>query len=343
MSGLARFSLPLDPPLATAGGTVDRREGFIVRLGDDPAGLGEATPLPGWTERPDACRAALESELPSGAADMAADVLPDLKGTPAARHGLELAALDRRAKQDGVPLYRLLGGTHRVSTVPVNATIGDADIDATVAAGRTAVDAGFRTVKVKVGARALDADLERLTAVREAVGDDVELRVDANGAWSAEQARDALAGLAELAVGVVEQPLEPPALDDHADLRGNGVDIALDETLREVSVDEVLAADAADVIVVKPMVVGGVGRAADLAGRVADHGLDVIVTTTFDAAVARTAAVHLAAALACDRACGLATASRLARDIAADPAPVVDGGISVPQAAGHGVHVEDLD
>jgi len=94
MTGFGRFSLPLARPLATAHGTIDRREGYLVRIGRDPVGLGEATPLPGWTESLEACRDALGSALAdldpsSGLAD-----LPDLSTTPAARHGLELALLD---------------------------------------------------------------------------------------------------------------------------------------------------------------------------------------------------------------------------------------------------------
>lgn len=343
MIGIARFSLPLARPLATAEGTIDCREGFLVRLGDDPPGLGEATPLAGWTEPVEACRDALESvmsadDLPATPAD-----LPDLPEAPAARHGLELALLDRAAKEASVPLYRHLGSTRRVSTVPVNATIGDSGVDETVEATRAAVMAGYRTIKVKVGARCVDADLDRLGAVRAAVGPDVELRVDANGAWSEEVAADAIDRLADLDVALIEQPLEPSALSEIAALRGRGVDIAVDESLRNHAVDEVLDAEAADVIVCKPMVLGGIGRAKRAADRAHNRGVDVIVTTTIDAAVARTAAVHLAAAVEVDRACGLVTADRLAEDVATDPAPFVDGGISVPQAAGNGVHAEDLD
>lgn len=343
MTGFARFSLPLARPLATAHGTIDRREGFLVRVGGDAVGLGESTTLPGWTESLDDCRDALAATLEG--VDGLDDVgdLPDLAATPAARHGLELALLDRTAKAAGVPLYRHLGGERRVVTVPVNATVGDGDVEATAAGARAAVEAGYRTVKVKVGVRSVDEDVARLAAAREAVGSSVGLRVDANGAWGREEAEAAVEGVAEHGVAQVEQPLEPTELAAHADLRGRGPDIALDEALQHHSVEAVLDAGAADVLVFKPMVLGGVGRAKQLADRARDAGVAVIVTTTLDAAVGRAAAVHLAAALDVDRACGLATADRLASDVAGDPAPVVDGGITVPQAGGHGIGVGDLD
>lgn len=343
MTAFGSFSLPLAQPLATAGGTIDRREGFLVRLGDRSAGLGEATPLPGWTEPLADCRATLESTLAAvdGLADPAD--LPDLSATPAARHGLELALLDRAAKAAGVPLYRHLGGDRRVSAVPVNAMLGDADVDRTANAARDAVEQGFMTLKVKVGVRPIDEDVERVMAVREAVGAGVDIRVDANGSWTPTQAETAIEKFAWLGVTVAEQPLDADALDAHAALRNRGIAIALDESLREHGVAPVLEADAADLLVLKPMVLGGVGQCVELAERARERDIDVIVSTTIDAAVARSGAVHLAAALDIDRACGLATADWLSQDVADDPAPVVDGAISVPQSGGHGVQVEDLD
>lgn len=343
MSGFGRFSLPLNRPLETSAGTMERREGFLVRLGDGPIGIGEATPLPGWTESHEACQAALADSLDTVDALSVADEVPEMASTPSARHGLELAVLDRAARAAGHPLYRQLGGRRRVSTVPVNATVGDGDVETTVAACRAAVNRGFRTVKIKAGARPVEEDIARLAAVSDAVDGQTELRVDANGAWTRAQAATAIDELAELGVSLIEQPLAADELASHAELRDLGIEIALDETLRDHPVETVLEAGAADVMVLKPMVLGGVWRATAVAEQALEAGVDVIVTTTIDAAVARTAAVHLAAALAVDRACGLATADWLAQDVGSDPAAVVDGGISVPQGAGHGVGVEELE
>lgn len=331
------FALSLDSPLETAAGRIDRREGSLLVVGrGDSRGVGEATPLPGWTESLPACRRALDrardrlvADDPSGARAVTADA-------PAARHALTLALADREARRAGVPLYRHLGGRRRVSAVPVNETVGDADRAATVAAARAAE---APALKVKVGARSVESDVARLRAVREAVGPDVELRADANGAWTREEARTALDDLAAVDVSYVEQPLAPTDLAGHAALRGGSVNVALDESLVQTSLDAVLAADAADVAIVKPMVHGGVAAGRTLADRAADAGLRPVVTTTVDAVVARTAAVHLAASLA-NRdlpPCGLATGRALASDLAPDPAPVTGGAVRVPQTPGTGV------
>lgn len=343
MSGFGQFSLPLARPWETATGSFDRRDGFLVRLGDDPVGIGEASPLAGWTEGLEACRTALAEQLAAADALASPDDLPDLRATPAARHGLELALYDREARASGEPLYRQLGGDRRVSSVPVNATVPDGDVEATAEACRAAAIAGFPSIKLKVGARPVDDDVERVASARDAVGGRVDLRIDANGAWSRDEATTAIEKLGWLGIASVEQPLDPADLDGHAALRDLGVEIALDESLASHPLEAVLEAKAADVLVLKPMALGGVGRARAAADRARDAGLDVVVSNTVDATVARTAAVHLAAALDVDRPCGLATADRLARDVGPDPATVVDGAISVPQGAGHGVGVEELE
>ncbi|WP_336136338.1 mandelate racemase/muconate lactonizing enzyme family protein [Natronomonas amylolytica] len=325
------FSLSLSTPLDTAAGTIDERRGFLVRLDlDGTPGLGEATPLPGWTESLDDCEAALrEVDDPETALD--GDSFAD---APAARHGVSLAVLDARARAAGEPLYRHLGANTRIEEVPVNATVGDGEPKETAEAAADAVNKGFPAVKVKVGARPLAEDVERFEAVRTRCPD-VELRADANGAWDRETAERALSAFADHDVAFVEQPLSADELSGHTDLRGGPVGIALDEGLHEHGIDAVLDAAAADVIVIKPMALGGVDRAADAGRRAIDAGLDVVVTTTIDGAVARAAAVHLAAALPGVRASGLATRRFLDEDIRENVAPIRSGAAVVPQGKGN--------
>lgn len=325
------FSLPLDSPLSTAAGEIDRREGIAIRVGSDPAGIGEATPLPGWTESMEACRAAL-----SDVSDPRS-TLTDFADRPAARHGLSLALADRRARREGVPLYRHLGDDRRVDRLAVNATVGDGSVEETAEAATKAIGKGFETIKCKIGVHPLAEDLERVRAVRDAVGSDVELRLDANGAWNRPRAERALDELAALDVEYVEQPLPADDVEGHRALAGGAVPVALDETLAGRSPDGIEAlADAADVLVLKPMALGGPDRALDLGRRMRDEGLGIVVTTTIDAVIARAAAVHAAAALEVERACGLATAGLLAADLGPDPASVRDGAIAVPQTPGLG-------
>jgi o-succinylbenzoate synthase len=329
------FTVPLTRPLKTARGDITAREGVIVRLSDGGrTGLGEATPLPGWTESLAECHDALDradralAEGPSAALAVV--------DRPAARHAFSLALADLRASRAGIPLYRYLGGDAPVRRVPVNATVGDAPPEETVRRASDAVADGFECVKIKVGSRPVDADVHRIRVVRDAVGPGVELRADANGAWTRDEAERALVGFGEAGVSFVEQPLPADDLAGHAALRGGPVGVAVDETLATHDVERVIDAGAADVLILKPMALGGVDRARDAAIQTRNAGLTPVVTTTIDAVVARMAAVHLAASLPTVPSCGLATADWIDDDLTADPAPVSDGAVHVPQLPGNG-------
>jgi len=322
------FALPLSRPLETASGAITERAGFVFHR---DGGVGEATPLPGWTETMAACERALDR------ADDAEDwgaALAACENTPAARHAVSLARLDAGARGSDTPLARHLTDDP-AATVPVNATVGDASREDTVEAARAAADDGFETVKVKVGAVSVPDDVERLRAVADET--DLRVRADANGAWTRAQAQDACFALGDV-VEYVEQPLPAHDLAGHADLAGGDVPIALDESLTEYPLEEVLR--VADCVVLKPMALGGIDRAREAALAARDAAVDPVVTTTIDGAVARTAAVHLAASIPDVAACGLATAEWLDADLAADPAPVEDGRIRVPDRPGHGVDVD---
>ena len=342
------FSLTLARPLGTAKGTIRRREGDLLRLDAGEYGIGEATPLPGWTESLADCRAALDAVAEAGDEALRAAVdaeshdplaaasttLTDpLDDAPAARHAVESAVLDARGRGEDRPLAAVLGDDP-ATTVPVNATVGDGSPEEAVAAAIDAVDAGFSCLKVKVGAGDLDRDVTRLRAIRAAVGDGVTLRADANAAWDRETAREAVDAVASLDLSYLEQPLAPDDLAGHAALRGQGVSIALDETLASAPVAAVLEAEAADTLILKPMALGGPARAYAVARRALAAGVDPVVTTTIDAAPARTAAVHVAAAIPDVRPCGLATASALESDLGPDPAPVEAGTVDVPTGPG---------
>ncbi|MDZ7730486.1 MAG: enolase C-terminal domain-like protein [Natrialbaceae archaeon] len=201
---------------------MDRRDGILVWLeADGHSGVGEATPLVGFTESIDACRSALERARDC---ETIADALATTAGTPAAHHGIELADLDRRARADGVPLYSSLSSPSDRTAVPVNATIGHGTIEETRSAVRRAVAQGFRACKLKVGIGTLEQDLERVETARLEAGPSVKLRVDANGAWSLETALEAIEQLGGHDVSILEQPLPAAALDA-TDSSGIGVSI----------------------------------------------------------------------------------------------------------------------
>jgi O-succinylbenzoate synthase len=201
--------------------------------------------------------------------------------------------------------------------VPVNALVDGPVVDPDALRG-------FPAVKVKVQER---ADVDRVARVRDAVGPSVAVRVDANGAWSVEEAVDMIGRLARYHLELVEQPVA--SVDDLARVRrAVGVPIAADECVRTVhDAARLRAQEAADVLVVKQQPVGGVRDAMAI---VEAAGLPAIVSSMMETSIGIAAGVALAAALPeLPFACGLATLGRGEADVTSDPLVPVDGSIGV--------------
>ncbi len=216
--------------------------------------------------------------------------------------------------------------TPQRSSIPVNATIPVVDPET---AHRIARTGGARTAKVKVAdpGSTLAADAERLEAVRDALGSEGRVRVDANAAWTREEALQALPVLDRAAGGLeyAEQPC--PEIDDLAALRrALDIPIAADESVRRAEDPlRVARAEAADLLVMKVQPLGGVARCLELA---AQAGLPVVVSSALETSVGLSAGLALAAALPeLPHACGLATGSLLTGDVVEEPLRAESGQI----------------
>ncbi len=189
---------------------------------------------------------------------------------------------------------------------------------------------GCRTAKVKVAERGQDfiADLDRVMAVRDALGPDGLIRVDANGGWDVEQAVDAIRAL-DRAVGLeyVEQPCASVA-DLAAVRRRVDVPIAADESIRRAEDPLLVAkAEAADIAVIKVAPLGGVRAALEIVEAI---GLPAVVSSALETSIGIAAGLALAAALPeLPYACGLATVALLERDVVEDPFLPLDGHLTV--------------
>lgn len=337
------FALDLATPLSTAEGTIERREGWVITVEHDGRrGIGESTPLAGWTEPAGATErrlAAARADADRHGLERAVDRIDPI-ARPAARHGVELAALDAAARSIETPLAAMLGAAS--DRVPLNATIGRCAPSVAAERAESAADRGFPAVKCKAGASDPARERERIAAVDAALPETVALRVDANGAWSPEFARAVLTAETVDALDLLEQPL---AAGEHAPLARlraeTGVAVALDESV-VAATDPLALADAADAIVCKPMALGGLERAREIAIDAHEAGLRVIVSTTVDAVIARTAAAHLAASLPAVAPSGLATGDRLAADLAADPTTIAAGHLEVPDRPGLGIEAVSI-
>jgi O-succinylbenzoate synthase len=215
----------------------------------------------------------------------------------------------------------------------VNATLPSVSVDEVPAV--LARFPGARTVKLKVADAGwtVAEDAARVRAVRNALGPEGRIRVDANGAWTVDEAEHAIHAFAEYDLEYVEQPCA--TVEELAEIRRRvkymGVPIAADESVRKATDPlAVVAANAADVLVLKAQPLGGISAAVRVA---AQAGLPVVVSSALETSVGISMGAHLAARLAGERPAeydaGLGTAALLAADVTRQPLLPEDGAIEV--------------
>jgi L-alanine-DL-glutamate epimerase-like enolase superfamily enzyme len=333
-----RVVVPFREPFRTAAGRWTVRASWLLRLED-------ARGRAGWGE------AVLEDPADAPVLDGLFDVLVD-GGLPPSPALVDRAGVAGRAFRAALDAARLdlagpagAGGDGRPE-VGVNAVVGAMEPGRAVEAAAAAVAAGFRTIKLKAARGDRTASLvERVAAVRAAVGDGPALRLDVNGTWALDDATERLRALAGFGLQYVEQPLDPHDLAGAAALRDRvGVPVAADEAVDSpAGARAVLDAGAAAVLVVKPARVGGPVVAARIAQVAAERGVPVVVSSLFETGIGLAAALATAAALpdvdgwpAAGRDHGLATADLLDDDLLAEPLRIAGGRMRAPGGRGTG-------
>ncbi|HEX3911840.1 MAG TPA: mandelate racemase/muconate lactonizing enzyme family protein [Solirubrobacteraceae bacterium] len=334
-----RRTLRFKQPLQTSYGELTERELLAVSLtGEDGvSGYGEAAPLEPYDGISlDRAQSALESYASVLAASdglngaQLVDACRRIDDLPVALAAIDLALWDRGGRLSGKPIAALLTDTPAPS-VPVNATLGALDRAGAAQEAAVAVAEGFRCVKLKVG---VGDDAGRVAAVRAAIGPEVELRLDANGAWDVEQAVHTIDVLAPAGLELVEEPVH--GLQDVRQVRERvAARVAIDETAAEHGA---LGAGVADAVCLKISRCGGIGGLIAAATLVRASGAEAYIASSFDGPLGVAAGVHAAAALASRGPvphCGLATLA-LFEDIE-NPLPAHGGEIDVPSGPGLGV------
>ena len=288
--------------------------------GDDGSiGMGEASPVgAGSREEVEAIGASLGEMAPRllGTEPSATEnpPLPEWNAPPVLRFGIETALLDLRGKALMRNASELLNGVAR--SLPVNALIAAETPGEAAAEAKDAAGAGFRTIKLKVGLESAKQDEALVSAVRQAVGTEIKVRIDANRKWGLPEAIAGLRRLEQYDIEYVEDPLRRDDTAGLAELRRSvGIPVAVDEALGTADRTQRLAvADSADVLVIKAGRLGGLKEALELMRLAEDRGKGLVVTSSLECGVGLAASVHLAATLTAHPfAHGLATAASLGK------------------------------
>jgi muconate cycloisomerase len=216
---------------------------------------------------------------------------------PFAKAAVEMAAWDVAGKAAGRPVYELLGGACRDLALPIRFSLAAASPADTAMRARARVAWGHRTVKVKVGLDP-EADVERVRAVRAAIGPEIMLTVDANGGWSAEQAIWALRELSDCDLLLAEQPTPREDPEAMASVRAAAdVPIMADESVFTIAdAGRLLQLDAADILAIYPGKNGGIQRSRQIAALAGSRGIPSAIGSNLELDLATAAMCHLSVA-----------------------------------------------
>ena len=302
------YALPFKRPWQTSQGVIGERRGRLLRLqsADGLTGWGDCAPLPEF-----------------GIDEVAAETFAE-----------ETAQLDLVAQQAGLPLNAWLSGEAPVSSLAVNCGFG-----AFFATDRSilekAAEDGFTVIKFKVGVRPVAEEIATLHRLADDLPPGLSLRLDANRAWSFDDAQSFLAACAGLPIDGLEEPLAEPNSDFLQNLQATvAFPLAIDESVHLLDA-HFFRHPPVHRLVIKPARHGGLLASVELALRARASGLEVIVTSALESACGLLACAHLAAAVAPKAVHGLATADWLAEDTGTPPA-IVAGHLQFSTVSGLG-------
>ncbi len=334
-----RYVLPLARPLQLKGVEVRVREGIIVRLvhPEGVVGFGDAAPLPGFSH--ETVEETLEHIVEWSAITFNTlsreekqtrlrRFMAKSEQVRAALFGVEQASLDILAQRQGIH-DRHLPFENRRDRVRVNALIVNSEhLSESV---EQAAAGGYPAVKLKVGRRPVEEDIERIRSASAELGNAMPFRLDANRAWSYHQAVTFCRGIEGLPVDYIEEPLDDPLRLE--ELRGQcSIPLAADESVIEESRIEPLISWASVVILKPTLLFSGLSHARLLAREASRYGIRPVISSCFESGLGVAALVNLAASLDIgDTPMGLDTYQWLAEDVLDRRFSLRDGAYSVSE------------
>jgi len=302
------LSVPLKTPFKTALRTAASITGVYVRIETDDgmAGLGEAPPTAVITgDTIEGITGAIEQFIGPNLIGRSVDDFEDLMETvqrsmvknTSAKAAVDMALYDIRAQAFHVPLYRLLGGSG--CALESDITISLNDTPQMIADSLSAIDNGFKILKVKVGKAGL-LDINRVAEIRRAVGAGIELRVDANQGWTPKESVRIIGAMEDRGcdISLVEQPVEAHDIDGlrYVTQRVATPVLADEAVFSPRDAVEIIRTGAADRINIKLMKTGGIHEALKICDIAETYGVACMMGSMLETRLSVSAAAHLAAA-----------------------------------------------
>lgn len=293
-------------PFRIALGTEVESQNVVVRIHTDSevVGIGEASPFEMVThETPQTVMQALDKIAPSliGMDPLRIEQIVEtmdqaVAENPSAKAAIDMALYDILGKTAGKPLFKLIGGFRE--DVLTDITLGIKEPKEMAGDAVKAIKKGFKALKVKVGVDPKE-DFERIKGIREAVGPDIAIRIDANQGWTTHQAIKILKKLEPFDVEIAEQPVKADDIRGLAEVRRNSsIPVMADESVHTPNdALRVIREEAVDLINIKLMKSGGILKAKKIAAIAESANVPCMIGCMSESAVGITAGVHLAAAV----------------------------------------------
>lgn len=264
-----------------------------------------------------------------------------LFGNSCAKSGIELAIYDLIGKALDVPVYQLLGGCYR-DKILVGIEVGTESPENMAKTSVEYVEKGIRVLKAKVGGDP-NQDIERIRAIREAVGGDVTLRADANEGWTQAQAIRFIKKSEEYNLELIEQPVPRWDIDGLARVR-KAVDtpIEADESACSFNaIINIIRKEAADIINIKLAKAGGLYNSKRISVVAEAAGIPCLVGTEFGLGIGIAAKLHLAASTKNINYASEFTELYLFDNLSSTPFEIQNGYLSIPSGTGLGVQLDE--
>jgi L-Ala-D/L-Glu epimerase / N-acetyl-D-glutamate racemase len=346
---LFKLSIPLKRPFAIALGRIECADNILVRIwaNDGAYGLGEGSPL--WYVTGETQATAFEAakalgRLLLGKDPLAVEARMDeldraISHNPTAKSAFDLALYDLAAKEAGLPLYALLGGEKRAFWT--DDTIGINPPEVMAQAALDVMGRGFPAIKVKLGTNH-DDDVARIRAIREAVGNDIPIRVDANQGWNPATAIQILRDLAPFQIQYCEQPVAHWNVEGLRQVRAaSPIPIMADESLFDHhDAVRLVTLGACDYFNIKLAKCGGIHTALKIEAIAQGAGIPCMLGCMWETRLALSAAAHLVSARPHIALADLDGATGHTLDPVSGGITYDGGQIHLPDIPGHGADVE---
>ena len=333
-------------------GSADGRDVLVVRIeaNNGLIGLGEAIAHPGFTgETLGALKAGVSGltecilgENPLNMNKIHALMDRKMYANYGAKGAVEMALFDVLGRGFDTPVYNLLGGIS-VDRFPLSRSASNSDTEKDIAEVREYLDEGYRIIKIKVGVLNVHEDVERVKAIRDAVGTGISLRADANQGWDVPTALKFIRGVEDCGLEFIEQPLPKWDLDGMAHLRSKSLTpiLADESAATEHDVMEIIRKKAADFISIKIVKSGGILAARRIAALANCAGIKCYLGSQVETSIGTTAGLHYALSANCfDYGGEIYGPAFWQKDITKRSIKILGGDIYPSQEPGFGVELD---